>query len=151
MLESKLAVWGKLQAAALCNLQPTGEIQRCDLEIEMSRADEIALSSVVRILEDLGAPKGSSLLVEESKTSIAFGKAEGLGVYLNGTDLPTETYRDSDSNFVYSELRRLTQGRGRVLSYWQGPTETAFYLYGQSFQEMNALIAELLATYPLSK
>ena len=36
-----------------------------------------------------------------------------------------------------------------MLSYWQGPTETAFYLYGNSFAEMKAKISTFIASYPL--
>ncbi|HWV09054.1 MAG TPA: hypothetical protein VN156_05900, partial [Pseudomonas sp.] len=74
---------------------------------------------------------------------------EGLAIYLNGTDLEKTVYEECDSNVVYSELDRLTEGNGRVYSYWQGPTETAFYLYGNSFTEMKHLITELVDTYPL--
>lgn len=72
-----------------------------------------------------------------------------MAVYLNGSELPDEVYTNCDSNFVYSEFERLLDGTGRVLSYWQGQTETAFYMYGQSFQEMRRLLAEFMATYPL--
>lgn len=58
-------------------------------------------------------------------------------------------YQQCDSNVVYSELERLLGDHGRVLSWWQGPTETAFYLYGTSFDEMRGLVAGFLASYPL--
>ena len=64
-------------------------------------------------------------------------------------ELPEATYQSCDSNFVYGELDRLLEGEGRVLSYWQGPTETAFYMYGNSFEEMKRSIAGFLASYPL--
>jgi hypothetical protein len=31
---------------------------------------------------------------------------------------------------------QLNGDAGKVYSYWQGPSETAFYLYGSSFVEM---------------
>ena len=45
-------------------------------------------------------------------------------------DLPDETYRDCDVDVVYSEFNRLLTGIGSVHSHWQGPTETALYVYG---------------------
>ncbi|MBN3492959.1 hypothetical protein [Vibrio neptunius] len=78
-----------------------------------------------------------------------FATLEGLAIYLNGTDLDPEVYANSDSNYVYSELDRLTYDYGKVYSYWQGPKETAFYLYGTSFAQMKLQISELVTSYPL--
>ena len=131
-------------------LQATdGEIEYCDIEVEVSGDPLVAEQTLIRTLEALGAPKGSKLHVEAGDRKMPFGKHEGLAVYLNGTDLPDEVYKESDSNFVYSEFNRLLQGQGRVLSYWQGATETAFYAYGPSFAEMRGCLEEFLATYQL--
>jgi hypothetical protein len=128
---------------------PGGKIEYCDIEIELSGDPSAAEHMVISTLEALGAPKGSKLHVEAEGRTVSFGINEGLAVYLNGTDLADEVYQECDSNFVYSEFDRLLQGNGRVLSYWQGPTETAFYAYGQSFEGMHRCLAGFLATYPL--
>lgn len=130
-------------------LEESGEIQYCDIELSLAETTDEAIGKLVAALESLGAPKGSKLRVVSSSAERSLGKAEGIAVYLNGTDLPVTTYESCDSNFVYSELERLLEGKGRVLSYWQGPTETAFYMYGDSFKEMNESIAGFLASYPL--
>jgi hypothetical protein len=129
--------------------EKSGEIEYCDIEIALSSAPEEAVQIIISALEELGAPRGSTLLMERSGIERALGKAEGLAVYLNGTDLPAETYRTCDSNFVHSEFDRLLAGEGRVLSYWQGPTETALYMYGGSFSEMRKRLNSFIATYPL--
>lgn len=72
-----------------------------------------------------------------------------MGVYLNGTDLPDETCAHCDSNHVYGEFDRQLGDEGRVVSYWQGPTETAFYIYGTSFDEMGLRLSAFIASYPL--
>ena len=123
------------------------EIEYCDIEINMPDISEASINRVIAELERLGAPKGSLLHVDDKK--IAVGKAEGLGVYLNGTDLPTEVYENSDVNVVYGELEKRIEGIGRILSYWDGPSETALYLYGDSFTAMQEKIADFLASYPL--
>jgi hypothetical protein len=128
---------------------PSGEIQYCDVEITGSELGEQDVSLVVSTLEQLGAPKGSKLTIESTSQEIQFGRAEGLAVYLNGTDLPDETYRDCDSKHVLAEFDRLLEGEGRVLSYWQGPRETAFYMYGRSFDAMKSLLSGFVASYPL--
>jgi len=127
----------------------SGEIENCDIEIQVANTDQETINVIKRALEDIGAPKGSKIIIESSGTEIEFGILEGLAIYLNGTELEEKIYEESDSNFVYSELDRLTEGKGRVYSYWQGPTETAFYLYGNSFTEMKSLIAGLVDNYPL--
>jgi len=127
----------------------SGEIEYCDIEIEVKSADEATVNLIRQTIENIGAPKGSKIQIEESGLEIEFGTLEGLAIYLNGTDLEEEVYKNSDSNHVYSELDRLTKGVGKVYSYWQGQTETAFYLYGLSFAEMKSKIAELVESYPL--
>jgi hypothetical protein len=129
----------------------SGEIRYCDLELEVAEASPEVVAFIIHTLEDLGAPKGSKLSLLEFQTSQEFGKAEGLAVYLNGTDLPPQTYTDCDSNFVYSEFERLLGSEGRVFSYWEGATETAFYLYGGSFKEMNQRLIPFLEEYPLCR
>jgi hypothetical protein len=52
------------------------------------------------LLERLGAPKGSQLVVDGGGREIPFGATEGLAAYLNGTDLPDTVYRTSDVNVV---------------------------------------------------
>jgi hypothetical protein len=127
----------------------TGEIEYCNIEIQVSSSDESTVNLIKQSLEKMGVPKGSKIKIEATDSEIEFGTLEGLAIYLNGTDLDQEVYKNSDSNHVYSELDRLTEGKGKVYSYWQGPTETAFYLYGSSFTEMKSLIAELVDNYPL--
>ena len=126
-----------------------GEVAYCDIEISGPEMGPGDADLIVATLEKLGAPKGSKLTIESTREEIPFGRTEGLAVYLNGTDLPDETYRDCDSNHVYDEFDRLLQDEGRVLSWWQSPTETAFYMYGRSFEEMKRRLADFIASYPL--
>ena len=132
-------------------LAKTREIEYCDIEIEVNAAPDDVASSIIEILERLGAPRGSKLIVENQDREIPFGSKEGLAVYLNGADLPQETYKECDSNFVYSEFDRLLEGIGQVYSYWEGPAETAFYMYGDSFLTMRDRLVEFISTYPLCK
>ena len=149
-LDEKLKKEGLGEVSGGGTLQSkSGESEYCDIEIQLAKNDSSAPARVIEILQELGAPNGSKLHIESSKTQIGFGVSEGLAIYLNGTDLLSETYKTCDSNFVYEELDRLVSPKGRVLSYWQGPTETAFYLYGDSFTSMRAAIENFVASYPL--
>jgi len=87
--------------------------------------------------------------VAKSEKVLQIGKAEGLAVYPNGTDLPDEVYAKSDINFVISEFTRLLDAKGRILSHWQGPRETALYIYGESFASMRDSLKDFIASYPL--
>ncbi len=127
----------------------TGEIEYCDIEVQVNNSNEDTINIIKSSLENIGVPKGSKITVEATDTVIEFGSLEGLAIYLNGTELEAEVYESSDSNHVYSELDRLTEGAGKVYSYWQGPNETAFYLYGSSFSQMKEQISELVSNYPL--
>jgi hypothetical protein len=126
-----------------------GEVEYCDIEIEVAPGADAAEAVVIRTLEALGAPRGSKLHTEADGRETPFGVNEGLAVYLNGTSLPDHVYKECDSNFVHSEFNRLLEGKGKVLSYWQGPMETAFYMYGPSFVAMNEALSGFLSTYPL--
>ncbi len=130
-------------------LGPDNEIEFCDIEIEIYKPEANHLELVKQTLEELGAPKGSKLLLGEDEEEVLFGLNEGLAVYLNGTDLPDEVYSDCDANFVYDEFNRLLDSEGKVHSYWQGSTETALYVYGPSFDTMKERLSGFLASYPL--
>ena len=129
-------------------LLETGEIEYCEVELQLTSTAPEVLAAVAEQLQAAGAPKGSTL-VQPDGTELPFGQGEGLAVYLNGTDLPDETYRDGDVNFVYSEFNRLLDGQGAVHSHWEGPTETALYMYGASYHAMRTLLAGFIASYPL--
>jgi len=126
-----------------------GEITYCDLELSVPAATDELIRFLVETLEALGAPKKSMITVPGRQFELTFGKAEGLAVYLDGVGLPEETYRDCDPNVVYEEFERLLEGAGRIWSFWQNPTETAFYIYGGSFAIMKERLDPFLARYPL--
>ena len=130
-------------------LAEEGEIDFCEIEIEVREPVAESISLIKRALEELGAPRGSQLILEADGKELPIGVNEGLAVYLNGTDLPDEVYAECDSNFVYSEFDRLLGADGKVHSHWQGPKETALYLYGPSFETMQKRIAGFLGSYPL--
>jgi hypothetical protein len=126
-----------------------GEIEFCDLEITVPDATDATLDAIREALEGLGAPKGSRLIWKDGANELEFGTLEGLAVYLNGTDLPDAVYEQSDVNVVYDEFGKLVGSEGRVVSHWQGPRETALYLYGRSAEMMLSRIRPFLENYPL--
>ncbi len=130
----------------------SGEIDFIDVEIDLTDLER-GVPFVISKLEDLGAPKGSILRVRDTEPAreIPFGKAEGVGVYLDGVNLPDEVYKESDVNVVIKELNKSVEGHGEMQCYWQGNTETALYFYGDDAQMMAVLMKEFLDSYPLCK
>ncbi len=129
------------------------EIEFIDVHMLLS-APEISVPFVIQLLEQQGAPKGSKLMIcENDKVSkeIPFGLREGFGIYLDGVNLPDQVYKECDSNIVVSEVDKCLKGHGQIESHWQGPTETALYVYGDSNAIMKPLIVDFLASYPLCK
>ena len=47
------------------------------------------------------------------------------------------------------EIDKRLDGRGRIEGHWQGPTETALYIYGDSNAGMREAISGFLDEYPL--
>ncbi|TDB27446.1 hypothetical protein ATCM_07100 [Stenotrophomonas sp. ATCM1_4] len=130
-------------------LASSGEVANCDLRI---RVDDLGGDSVLlirRLFEAMLAPVGSSISLPGGGPRIPFGVHQGLGLYLNGTDLPAEVYQTCDINHVHEECMRRLEGVGMLNSHWQGPTEAALYMYGDSFDRMHAAITPLLDSYPL--
>lgn len=133
-------------------MQKSGEIEFCDIELCLQEKPfkgdlNKALDKVSDITEKLGVPKGSRLLSSEAERPV--GTLEGLAYYGNGTDLPDEVYRSYDINYVADKLEECMKGIGSLYSYWEGPTETAFYFYGSSFEEMKRSISDFVNEYPL--
>ncbi len=60
--------------------EPAG-IEFCDLEISVSQVTDRVLRTIISRLEELGAPKGSKLIVE-GRPEIPFGTTEGLALFL---------------------------------------------------------------------
>lgn len=133
-------------------LSQSGEIEFIDVEIVLDNEEE-GIPFVIQTLEELGAPRGSLLRVYDADPprEIPFGRVEGIAVYLDGVNLPDEVYATSDVNVVIEEIQKRLRGYGEIQGYWQGPRETALYLYGKEAEEMRRLISDFLDTYPLCK
>lgn len=131
-------------------LDAGGEPQSCDIELDLEGDASAVLRLVIRTLESCGAPRGSKAFLDDAEP-VPFGVTEGLGVYLNGTELPEAVYADGDINELAERLIEQVGDAGRLQSYWEGPTETALYFYGPSASRMYELMSGVLATHPLAE
>ena len=128
----------------------SGELEYCDVEIQLNSEEinENHIKLIIEKLEELGAPKGSKLTIEKTEQEIEFGIKEGLGIYLDGINLSDEVYKNSDSEALALEIRKLANIKDNVFRYWQGNTETGLYFYGESFEKMNKSIADFVKSHP---
>lgn len=121
------------------------EPENCDVEIDCVKGKEEELYSLLR---EFPFPKGSAFIVHGGET-LPLGFLDGMGIYLNGTDLPEEVYKNCDINEVVQELcSALTDGLF-YFSHWRGPKETALYLYGKDYGKMQSAVQPFLQSYPL--
>jgi hypothetical protein len=126
-------------------------IQFVGVDIELATLDAVDL--VRRVLEEAGAPRGSELQFEEDGESrvLSFGVTEGLAIFLDGIHLSDEVYaRCSADELVDAIVRDLGSQRGAEFrGSWQGPEETAIYLYGSDAERIYTAIEATLREYPL--
>ncbi len=127
-----------------------GEILYVGIDMELSDL-KAGVPLVCQVLEERGAAKGSQLLYSENgrEQSAPFGAMEGLAIYLDGVNLPKDVYRDCDANGVLKGFEAALGKEGEVRGDWNGPKETALYLYGPSAARMRSLLANFMSTYPL--
>lgn len=126
-------------------MKKTGGILSCDIEFEI---DNDRLEDFTSFLKKIDLiPKGSVL--EIGAENIALGTAEGLALYLNGTELSDDVYKNNDINELIALLGKALGRSGEMYSYWGYPSETALYFYGSDYGEMNTKIADIVRTHPL--
>ena len=83
------------------SLSASGEIESCDITLAVN---DDRIKQIVDYIQKVRIiPKGSRIICEGETVSI--GQAEGLALYLNGTDLPTDVYRSNDINELISALQ----------------------------------------------
>jgi hypothetical protein len=132
-------------------LTPTTEIGFVDVELALADLDD-AVDVAIRVLEDAGAPVGSTLLFERDGRDAErpFGVQEGLALYLDGTSLPDEVYEGTDINAFMERLAAAVDVVGGELrGVWSGPGETAFYHYGPSADAMAVALQPVFDEFPI--
>ncbi len=130
-------------------LSDQGEPSECDIELSLTEASDENISLIIQLFSSMLGPKGSRLYLHNEDLKFEFGEEEGLALYLNGGDLADEVYENSDINDLFDKCDEAVEEIGAIHGVWEGPTETAFYFYGSSFAEMEALLKPIIDTYPL--
>ena len=133
------------------SVDPEQGIQYAGIDIELATLD--ALELVKRVLESAGAPKGSELQYEVDGESrpLQFGVTEGLAVYLDGISLPDTVYASCTADELADRIEAAltSDPLAGIRGSWQGPEETAIYIYGTDADAMYSAIERVLREYPL--
>ena len=133
-------------------LNANGEIEFADVELELVNLDD-AVAKLVRQLEVMGAPFGSSIqfAAASGREAMPFGKYEQLTIYLDGTGLPPDVYESLDFGVFYSELDEAVcrEAAGQARSVWTGPTETAVHLAAPKADALEQVVNAMWHTVPV--
>lgn len=70
-------------------------------------------------------------------------------IYMNGTDLAEEIYKNYDINYAIEQLEQAIEGIGRMYSYRELSEFTALYFYGTSFSAMKEKMNPFVSSYLL--
>ena len=124
-----------------------GEVEYGDIEVAL--VDAAGVPKLIDLLEQLGAPKGSQIQ-GAGEADRSFGVTEGLGIYLDGLNLPDEVYEQCGIGAMLHQKK----GGKTVIPY--GPflsLAALLYLFFQektgSSEAMRDAIAEFVGSYPL--
>lgn len=101
------------------------------------------------LLNSLMAPKGSQIICKFNETKIDCGIQEGIGIYLDGSNLQKEIYEDNDINVLASIIIEELNINESFLRFWEKPGKTALYFYSESYDVMAEKIRILFVSYPL--
>jgi hypothetical protein len=138
--------WGKVTGGG-SQLTEQFEIEYVDLVLELEDRPEV-FDFVCRKLTEAGAPKNSELVVEE-RAPLTFGASECVAIYLDGVNLPDHIYGDCDPNDLIDQIHEALGAAGECRHSWDGPTETALYLYGANADEIWKLAEPVCRAFPL--
>jgi hypothetical protein len=131
-------------------LDELGGIAYADVEIELANVDE-ALRIVAEALEVAGAPQGSELIqASDDRVLREFGKLQCLAIYLDGTSLPDEVYANLDFEAVVAAMGAAA-GDDSYRGFWQGPEETALFLFGPDADAMFTRVEPVLRRLPIGQ
>ena len=142
--------WGEVTGGGT-QLSDDGGIAFCDLEIGVKQASDEILAGICAHLETLGAPKGSRLLREgddDDGDGRPFGVTEGYAFHFNNTDVSEEIQESHQVGSVFEAMQEVLGETARLTGYWNGEAETSVYFYGDSYADIAARLAPLIAENP---
>jgi hypothetical protein len=123
------------------------DLLSCDIEVSLANDARKGMRIVIDALDRLAAVEAR----RRGGEPVAFGLMQGVGLYLNGTDLPDEVYATSDVNALVDTVSAAVGDAGHLESWFEGSRETAFYYYGRSAETIGERISAATADQPLAE
>ena len=122
-----------------------GSVKGVDLLLGLRDHSIDGLRTVVRMLDALAAPCGSSIrLAEGVGNPILFGRTEGLELSVDTQVTPDADARRDLAMTCKHAIEKIGVSRG-----WDTRNDrTRFYFYGENFEEMKTRLARILAEHP---
>ena len=129
-----------------------GGIAGVGIDIDVANLDD-AIALTIKTLNELGAPKGSTLTFERDgkEQKISFGRTEGIVLALDAS-LPEELW-NTHAQDVLPSLEELIEQEelGAIFGSKAFEDRTDIYIYGNSAEKMISRISTWQAKFPLGK
>jgi len=129
------------------SFSPKGGIDFVDIEIALSGDLEAGRKLVVEKLVELGAPKGSRLVLDDGQ-EVPFGKREGVAFYFNIIDVPTDIKDRFPLQDLADEFVEKLQDLGEMSSSWSNEQWVSVYFFGASYEEMASVLSPYINEHP---
>lgn len=123
------------------------EINGCDINLIIYSIDVENIKNIIDLIYPFGVPKGSKFSVGGQDISI--GYLEGMAIYINGSDLSDEVYKNNDINEVIEKFNALLEDKGGLFGHQRLEKYTGLYYYGNSYEEMKSCIKNVIEKYSI--
>jgi len=133
------------------SINKDGSIQSCDIELEINHINNIP--TLIDALENYGAAKGSVARFEDEQgktTEIAFGKNEGLALWLDNNILNDDALcTQDDIDALYTAISQTFKSYVQLsLSGQEVGDNYVIYFYGPSFTVLEQRLQALFGHFP---
>jgi len=118
----------------------SGEPVGVELHFVLESQHPRGLQSVANLLEDLGAPVGSTVQFTEIGRKHLFGRTEGVALYIDGD---TERYDD-----LLRVCSRALDGAARYQGTSVANGRRALYFYGENHNRVQATLSRVVSKDP---
>ena len=134
--------WGSVSGGSVFT-SDEGEPEECEIKIDLTEYSETMRNNLLSALKKLEVAKGSKMSYRATDEdankfdlTCPIGELEGLGIYINKTDLPEEETEGEGIIDIYHLLIDILRNNGALIpSYGENTNEVALYFYGEGGYE----------------
>ncbi|MFD2173691.1 hypothetical protein [Rhodobacter lacus] len=149
-VQEALASWGVGRVTAgASQMDGTGRVTGCTLEMEIKGLDKKLLDRLVPHFESLGAPKGSWFADTTGKELRRFGSTEVLVLELDTAGLDPAVKAAHSTDELLERIKHKISSGGRFMGERAFDKTTELYFHCRAVRNVEAALAELLTDHPL--